>query len=154
MQCPAPDGLKRYRSRVTTPDDLDLLFTSKNHERKSSVVVRAAVDDWLFALIDLQTMAGFTGGGNYGVARMNRGFSSRPCLGLAPADRGPGAHLVHDMRGMLAVREDALDRYPFARDTGLAVLWTEPWDGTELGQLDPLPTRPATGESPPARPAA
>ena len=141
MQCPAPGGLGAYRSACkTTPDDLDLLVTSKNHEQKVSVAVRSAPDDWLFALVDLQTMAGFMGGGHYPIARMNRGFSSRPCLGLAPADRGPGSHLVHDMRGMLVARAALLDRYSFEPDTGLALVWTMPWDGTtalDLSQLDP-----------------
>ena len=140
MQCPAPDGLEEYRGCKHTPDDLDLLITSKNHERKASVAMRSAPDDWIFALIDLQTMAGFMGAGNYGVVRMNGGFSARPCLGFAPAEGGAGAHLVHDMRGMLSARDALIDRYAFEPDTGLALLWTEPWDGTEaleLHRLDP-----------------
>ena len=91
MQCPAPAGLKDYRKRVATPDDLDILVTSKNHDVKQAVAIRAVPEDWIFALVDLQTMAGFLGAGNYGIARMNGGFSARPCLGLAPADGGLGA---------------------------------------------------------------
>ncbi len=140
MQCPAPAGLQAFRNRREAPDDLDLPITARNHDLKRSAAVRSAPDDWVFALINVQTMAGFLGGGNYGIARMNGGFSSRPCLGLAPAGGGPGAHLAHDLRRMLAARGDLLDRYPFEPDHGLALLWLHPWDGEQalgLPSLDP-----------------
>ena len=142
MQCPAPKGLGDYRKLVATPDDLDLLVTSKNHDFKRTVAVAAAPEDWILALIDLQTMAGFLGAGNYGIARMNGGFSTRPCLGLAPADGGLGTHLFHDMRAMLRRRGELLGDYTsyFRREDGPALLWLEPWDGSgslDLRDLDP-----------------
>lgn len=142
MQCPATAGLAAYRGRVGTPDDLDLLVTAKNHDVKQAVAVGGAPDDWMFALIDLQTMAGFLGAGNYGIARMNGGFSARPCLGLAPADGGIGAHLLHDMQRMLEERDSLLEDYPdyFRPANGVALLWLEAWDGTvslDLRELDP-----------------
>ena len=87
-------------------------------------------------------MAGFLGAGNYGIARMNGGFSARPCLGLAPAAGGLGAHLIHDLRRMLAGRATLLDTYPeyFNAAHGLALVWLEPWDGAnslDLRSLDP-----------------
>ena len=142
MQCPAPNGLGEYRGRMATPDDLDLLVTAKNHDVKQSVAVGSAPDDWMLALVDQQTMAGFLGAGNYGIARMNGGFSARPCLGLAPADGGLGAHLFNDMQRMLAGRASLLDSHRdyFDPNHGLALLWLEPWDGTtslDLRKLDP-----------------
>ena len=142
MQCPAPNAVRPYRGRVTTPDDLDILVTAKNHDVKQAVALGCGLDDWIFALIDLQTMAGFLGAGNYGVARMNGGFSARPCLGLAPADGGLGAHLFHDLPRMLAGRASLLDSYPdyFDPEHGVTLLWLEPWDGTtalDLRELDP-----------------
>ena len=142
MQCPAPNGFDAYRGRTETPDDLDILVTSKNHDVKRTVAAANAPDDWIFALIDLQTMAGFQGAGNYGIARMNGGFSARPCLGLAPAYGGPGAHLFHDIGRMLARRAALLDGHSdyFDPDHGLALTWIEPWDGTnslDLRRLDP-----------------
>ena len=142
MQCPAPNALGQYRVRVTTPDDLDILVTAKNHDVKQTVALGCGLDDWIFALIDLQTMAGFLGAGNYGVARMNGGFSARPCLGLAPADGGLGAHLFHDLQRMLAGRTSLLDSHPeyFDPEHGVTLLWLEPWDGTtalDLRKLDP-----------------
>ena len=142
LQCPAPKGLDEYRGRVVTPDDLDILVTAKNHDIKQTVATGDRPDDWIFALIDLQTMAGFLGAGNYGIARMNGGFSARPCLGLAPADGGLGAHLFHDLRRMLAGRAALLESYHdyFAPAHGLALTWLEPWDGVlslDLRNLDP-----------------
>ena len=142
LQCPDPKGLQEHRKHVLAPDDLDVLVTAKNHDIKQSVASSAALDDWLFSLIDLQTMGGYLGAGNYGIARMNGGYSARPCLGLAPASGGPGAHLFHDMRGLLAARDAVLGDYPdyFVPENGLALLWTEPWDGTNslaLRGLDP-----------------
>lgn len=142
MQCPAGNTLNQYRRRVAAPDDLDLLVTSKNHDVKQTVAATCAPDDWALALIDLQTMAGFLGAGNYGVSRMNGGFSARPCLGLAPHNRGLGAHLFHDIHRMLQERPHLLQSYPdyFRTEGGTALLWTVPWDGTkslDLSDLDP-----------------
>ena len=142
MQCAAPDGLVVYKRSRTTPDDLDLLATAKNHDIKSAIASDAEPDDWVFALIDVQTMSGFLGAGNYGVARMNGGFSSRPCLGLAPAEGGLGAHLVHDISRMIDQRNALLDDYEgyFDPNDGVALLWLEPWDGTQslgLTDIDP-----------------
>ena len=111
MQCPAPNGLDDYRGRVMTPDDLDVLVTSKNHDVKRAIALSGAPEDWIFALIGLQTMAGFLGSGNYGIARMNGGFSARPCLGLAPAKGLVGAHLFHDVQRMIAGRDQLLEDY-------------------------------------------
>ena len=39
MQCPASNTLGPYRGRVETPDDLDILVTSKNHDVKQAVAI-------------------------------------------------------------------------------------------------------------------
>ena len=135
MQPPArsADRLADYKTRVATPDQLDMLVTSKNHDLKSSVELQADADDWLFALITLQTMEGFAGAGNYGVSRMNGGLGSRPAFSLAPAG-GIGAHARRDISALLT-------DYPVA--DGHNLLWLLPWDGTAaesllLNQLDPF----------------
>ena len=90
MQAPARSqaGAKDYQNRVTTPDELDMLVTSKNHDLKSAVAQRASVDDWIFALITLQTMEGFGGAGNYGISRMNGGLGNRPAFSPGPVPWG------------------------------------------------------------------
>ncbi len=85
MQAPDPGALKW--TPVSTPDELDMLITSRNHDLKRQVARQSAAEDWIFALVSLQTMEGFGGAGNYNIARMNAGSSSRPMVGLAPAGR-------------------------------------------------------------------
>ena len=84
MQAPVPsdeffeETFNRKGNIINTPDALDILPTAKNHDVKSSRVASPDFDEWIFALISLQTMAGFYGRGNYGIARMNSGHGSRP----------------------------------------------------------------------------
>ena len=89
MQPPASseDKRKDYKNRVETPDELDMLVTGKNHDLKINVAVNADLDDWLFALLTLQTMEGYMGRGNFGIARMNGGASSRPAFSITPSMR-------------------------------------------------------------------
>ena len=61
--------------------DADLLLTSRDHDLKQTVASRASPEDWVFALVSLQTSEGYGGRGNYGIAQMNGGSSSRPMLG-------------------------------------------------------------------------
>lgn len=140
MQCPTK-GIGEYKRLLTTPDDLDVLVTSKNHDVKSSIALDSEADDWIFSLVSLQTMDGFLGAGNFGIARMNGGFSSRACLGFAPSAGGLGAHLVHDIGRMLDSRSGILDQYEqFQPSGGIGLVWIEPWDGNSqlrLKELDP-----------------
>lgn len=142
LQPPVPEGnLAALKNTIPTPDALDVLITAKNFDLKSAVAEQAQPDDWLFALISLQTMEGFLGAGNYGIARMNGGFSARPFLGLAPRDGGMGAHLRRDIRAMMAGRGTLVREYEELYDEeGLALVWLEPWDGKSslrLTRLDP-----------------
>ena len=119
---------KDYKSTVETPDDLDVILMSKNHDLKSEVAIQAAADDWIFALITLQTMEGFSGSGNYGISRMNGGLGSRAAFTLAPSER-PGAHVRRDIMALLDHRSNLLAEFPMA-DGGASLLWAMPWDGT------------------------
>ena len=133
-----------YKNMVTTPDELDMLVTSKNHDLKAEVAEQAGVDDWTFALITLQTMEGFGGAGNYGVSRMNGGLGNRPAFTLAPFRQSPGAHVRRDIIALLEYRQELLENYPqYQSDGGETLLWTLPWDGTPPevlipNRLDPL----------------
>lgn len=118
------DGLKP----VSTPDQLDMLVTAKNHDLKSARMVEAEPDDWLFALVSLQTSEGFLGQGNFGISRMNGGFANRPGVGLAPPG-GIGAHVMRDIRRLIAMQDEMLDRYIEYEEDGPALLWLLPWDG-------------------------
>jgi CRISPR system Cascade subunit CasA len=89
----------------------------------------AQPDDWLFALLTLQTMEGFLGAGNYGISRMNGGFANRAALSIAPRG-GPGAHMQRDLRRVLALRGKLRGATGYANKGGLALVWLAPWDGT------------------------
>ena len=143
MQPPASsqDKLGEYRTRVETPDELDMLVTSKNHDVKSSVAITSGYDDLLLALISLQTSEGFSGAGNYGISRMNGGLGSRPAFSITPSIR-TGKHVRRDVVVLLERRNDLLDSSPM-KGGGADLLWTVPWDGAKvesllLSDLDPL----------------
>ena len=144
LQPGMPLGARPYKRRIPCPDDLDILVTANNHDVKQSIARNASVDDWIMALITVQTMAKYDGNGKRNVVRMNKGLGSRPALGLAPAEGGVGAHVMSDIRRMLAYRDTLLAEHAekFDGRHGIALVWTEPWDGTTTipigsGQLDP-----------------
>lgn len=128
LQPPVPEGELKGWKPVETPDSLDILITAKSHDVKASRVVRADPESWLMALLSLQTMQGFLGSGNYGIARMNGGFASRPEVGFAPTLE-PGPRFVRDVRVLLGIRDETVERFGYADSGGHALLWLVPWDG-------------------------
>lgn len=128
-----PAGPLEALKPVATPDELDMLVTAKNHDLKAARIGQAQADDWLFALVALQTSEGYLGAGNFGVSRMNGGFGNRPGIGLAPPG-GPGKHVMRDITRLIVLEDDILDLYPEYEPDGLALLWLEPWDGTSSRQ--------------------
>ena len=126
---------------ITTPDGLDLLVTSKNHDLKRKVAAQAGVDDWIFALVTLQTMEGYGGARNYGISRMPSGYGNRPAFSITPSAR-PGGHVKRDIGALLRHRQAILDEYQVI-DAGIGLLWVEPWDGTKaelllINQMEPF----------------
>lgn len=135
LQPPDPGGLKW--TPVATPDALDMLITSRNHDMKREIARQPEPQDWIFALVSLQTMEGYGGAGNNGICRMNGGSSSRAMIALAPAREGsaeadPSAWWARDLRALLARRSGI---------AGLTLLWLHPWGdgpGFDLDRLDPM----------------
>lgn len=139
LQPPAPDDRLDDWKAINTPDALDMLVTSKNHDLKSERMRNGRADDWLFALTSLQTQEGFLGAGNYGISRMNGGFSSRPALGAVPLG-GIGKRWQRDVAALTDAREELLQTFGFSEE-GTALLWVTPWDGTTsvaFNMLDPF----------------
>ena len=144
MQPPASSEKKMadYKSAIETPDELDMLVTSKAHDLKPSVAADAKADDWIFALISLQTSEGFMGAGNYGIARMNGGLGNRPAFSITPSARH-GAHVRRDISALLEYRERLLDDYLMRDENGVDLTWVRAWDGAKaeaftLGDIDPF----------------
>jgi CRISPR system Cascade subunit CasA len=135
LQAPVPGGsLAGWQAPMRTPDSLDMLLTSKNHDLKAERAWGGTSDDWLFALLSLQTQEGFLGAGNYGISRMNGGFASRPGVGAQPVGRW-GLVWQRDTLVLLGAREHTAEQHSFDGDTGHGLLWLLPWDGT--ASLDP-----------------
>ncbi len=141
LQPPVPISVK-IENGLYSPDAIDLLITSKNHDLKQAIARRGAPEDWIFALISLQTGEGFGGKDNYGCARMNGGSSSRSMLALAPLSLSntknmaprPGASFLRDVTILLKQREKQLqDNAQFPRIGGVGLVWLLPWP--EGGQL-------------------
>lgn len=128
FQPPIPEGEIDGWSRWEHPDDVDVLVTSKNHDVKTSLVSGHDLEAWVLALVTLQTMEGYSGGGGgyRGIARMNKGYGSRVRVGCAP-DLTVGARFGRDVRVMLDSWKVLLERG--LTEHGSALVWTAPWDG-------------------------
>ena len=143
LQPPVPNEPLKWSS-VRTPDALDMLITSRNHDLKQEVAKRASAEDWIFALVSLQTAEGYGGAGNQGIARMNGGHSSRPMLGLAPAQAGDtsidlSAWWARDVRRLLVARKSG-SANALGTVGGPALIWCLDWperQELDLANLDP-----------------
>lgn len=140
MQPPVPgETVKKWTNRLVAPDELDMLVTSKNHDLKAARMSSSQPEDWLLALISLQTQEGFLGAGNYGISRMNGGFASRPALGAVPKGIW-GRRWQRDVEALLEFRAKSIETYEL-NDYGTALVWLMPWNGADslpFNTLDPF----------------
>lgn len=140
MQAPEPRGsVSEWKSICDYPDALDMLVTSKNHDLKAGQMANCTAQDWIYALVSLQTQEGFLGAGNYGVSRMNGGSANRCGIGLDPSGRW-GKRWGRDLKILLTSRAQMIEQYGFDADDPLALLWLPPWNGEDslpLRRLDP-----------------
>src|SRR5699024_6080767 len=113
------------KSDIETPDELDMLVTSKNHDVKGNRILNPQPQHWLFALLTLQTMEGIMGRGNYGIIRMNSGYGNRPFVGVSPA-LAWGGRFQRDLQVLLHHRNNLIEMYD---PDGHSLLWISPWDG-------------------------
>ena len=140
---PPTAQMERYRLEAATPDGLDVLLTAKNHDRKQAQAVAGAPHLWLYALLTLQTLQGYSGPRNPGIARMNGAHGSRVLVDRRPNPRW-GARVKRAIRMLLARREDVLRRVGdqvYRSAGGLALTWLESWDSDEplrMSNLDPF----------------
>jgi CRISPR system Cascade subunit CasA len=129
LQPPVPEGsLATFHNRVREPDGLDVVIAAKNHDVKADRIAAPEPEHWLYVLLTLQTMGGYLGAGNYGIARMNGGFASRPAVATAPSLRWTD-RFRRDVGVWLAARQELIENYGYASSGGHALLWLLPWDG-------------------------
>ena len=141
LQPPIPaEDQDRMQRKAQTPDELDLLVTAKDHDVKIRRASHAPVDTWIYALVNLQTMGGFSGRGQMGIARMNSGFGNRLIVEVARSFR-PGVRWRDGVSRALKIRQNLLQAEYGYQDTGIALTWMLPWDGKtslNMSQLDPF----------------
>lgn len=128
---PPIDANSRFPKDIATPDGIDILITGRNHEMKQSVIEQHVSEDWLFALVTLQTAQGHLGTGNFGISRMNSGTGTRVIMRIKPPG-GASASFLRDLKALLArgVAPSSAERP--------AILWTLPWSGESSLRLDDL----------------
>lgn len=141
LQAAVPTGsVDDWKIVAHAADELDMLVTSKNHDLKGARARRGEPDDWLFALVSLQTQEGFLGAGNYGISRMNGGFASRPGVGVAMLGAW-GERWSADVKTLLRNRDSLAKANDLAVNRGHSLLWLLPWSGADslaMPSLDPL----------------
>jgi CRISPR system Cascade subunit CasA len=141
LQPPCIDASDRehYTHEYLSADSLDVLITAKNHDQKVDRMRTATPEEWLYALVTLQTTGGYFGKGNYGIARMNGGSASRPIMRCATASLGIGGCVFRDVRALVD-QIDNLTRLARELDIGTQqpvheLLWLMPWNGSESLEL-------------------
>lgn len=126
--------------RATAPGDIDILVSSRNHDVKIGEGEGASIDDWLMALISIQTQAGYDGKLNFGVVRMNGGLGARSGFSLVPPG-GQGAAFRRDLAAHLRLRRSMVGDRGYLLEGGLALTWLRPWSGKDsiaVTELDPF----------------
>ena len=138
MQPPAGKNPDRFPIHLSaaTPGRLDILVDSKNHEVKQHAVNRPEPQDWIMALISVQTMDNASGSGRKGISRIRNGASSRPFVGLSPEGGGMGAEIRRDLEALREALPGMRRRHPeYPATGGAGLVWTLPWDGLEEESL-------------------
>lgn len=138
MQPPLPDisYLSTFSGKYLTPDGIDVLQLAKNHDRKGARGAGSSAEAWVYALVAMQSMSGYSGGKRE-VSRMNSGAGSRVCVETITAYQA-SERWIRDVVLLLRYIENILPpNRPFRRD-GYVLLWTLPWDGDTSLAIDSL----------------
>jgi CRISPR system Cascade subunit CasA len=133
-------GKPLIEPKASTPDELDVLVTAKNHDVKMARIYPEMAEAWLYALLLYQTTNGFLGQGNYGIIRMNGGFASRSIVAWV-RDRHPSQRFAEEVQQLKGLRSSLLSaRYSY-RERGVVLTWLEHWDRSShqyvLSDLEP-----------------
>jgi hypothetical protein len=138
MQTPVSEGdWSAFKKEIIhIPDEIEILNTAKNHDVKSEKNFKPSIENWVFTIISLQTMIGYFGSGNYGIARMRHVYASRPFVSLASKDNWR-IQFTRDLKILMNNRNKILND----GRQGKGLLWLYSWDGkSQLFQndLDPF----------------
>ena len=141
LQAPNPSwDATEWGAKIDAPDEMDMLVTSKNHDLKGARMRSARPEDWIFALVSLQTQEGGNSRFYKGISRMNSGYGSRAGIGVVPKG-GMGKRWYRDVCVLLRTRTSVAERFGLAEIDGLSLVWLRSWDGVSkisFSALDPL----------------
>ena len=133
LQAPVLAGLDAKWEIKTTADQIDIIKVSKNHDLKAQRMIRASVEDWIYALVSLQTQTPGDSGSYKESSRMDGGWGRRPGIGIVPPG-GYGARWLRDLKILLSERNAISEKYSFNQH-GVSLAWLVPWDGAEKSML-------------------
>ncbi|MFN3297678.1 type I-E CRISPR-associated protein Cse1/CasA [Caldimonas sp.] len=132
-------GQTVFDPKASSPDELDVLVTAKNHDVKMARVGTDTVEAWLFALVVLQTTSGFLGKGNYGIVRMNGGFASRSIAAWV-RDSTPSQRFIDEAKALERLRDNVCRESRYL-PRGVVLTWLTHWNRKQhhltLSQLEP-----------------
>lgn len=137
---PAMRGEAKDPTLCRSLSDIDLLLLSTNHAVKREPVGLTDLDAWLWALVTLQTGAGFGGQMNYGGFRMAGGFSTRCSWAVYDRSWGLGARILNDALLIESRNAEVAEAHGFASTGGLALMWVADWPEGQMltpGDVDP-----------------
>jgi len=128
-----------YAPKASSPDELDVLVTSKNHDVKMARLDPQTVEAWVYALITYQTFSGYNGAGNYGSMRMNGGFGCRTVLRWTYTGN-PSERFVDETELLQSLRQSTCELFGYAKK-GVALTWLSIWNRSDhqflLNQVEP-----------------
>jgi len=139
MQAPLASGIT-LEEKATTPDELDILVTAKNHDLKMTRISPSNLEDWVYSLISLQTTTCYLGSGNYGVVRMKGQQDARPVVEFRSSDR-LGKLWIRNVNVLIGMRHSLLAPPWKFKERGIFFVWLEKWDfktPISLEKLDPF----------------
>lgn len=132
-------GQTVFDPKASSPDELDVLVTAKNHDVKMARTAPETTEAWIYALITYQTFSGYNGAGNYGSIRMNGGFGCRTVLRWT--DTGNPSERFVDETGLLqSLRQSTCGLFGYAK-RGVALTWLSVWNRSNhqylVNQVEP-----------------
>lgn len=112
--------------KASSPDEIDVLATAKNHDLKIARIPPSDLEAWIYALVDYQTTSGVFGQGNYGVIRMNSGTGTRTIVSMI-TDLAPSTRFREELGLVCEARANAILQCRY-KNEGVVLTWLTPWN--------------------------
>lgn len=131
-----------YKVEAISPDEIDVLFLSRNHDIKRARMTPQNPEGWIYALVTRQTTTPYRGGGGKlnSIARMNSGSGSRPIVAWV-RDLHPSKRFIDETTKLRSLRQRVLNAGFNFKNHGIVLTWIKPWDCNEhqfyLRDLEP-----------------